>query len=461
MQHTKKDKIRIGSGHGFWGDIFEPGAVIVEKGDVDYMAYDFLGEPTIPLLQQERRRDLAKGYVPAITALIRSIFPTCIKKGIRIVTNAGAANPEACAERIAEVARNEFNISGFKIGIVLDPDVSGRIDELRAKGIKFKNLDTGEEDIGRIRDRIVASYVYLGSELIVEALEQGANIVITGRTTDDAAILGPLVYEFGWKWDDWDLLAKGIAAGHLIECAGCVTGGISCVWKERPEPWNLGYPIVEVGSDGDFIVTKVQGTGGLVDMRTVTEHLVYEVHDPANYIMPEVITDWSNARLEQVGENTVRVSGIRGKPRPSTLKVCFAHTDGFIGEGFTILTLPDALGKARHAAEQIRRKLEMMKLDADEVRYDYIGYNAILGSTVPEEPPPGCEPNEIMLRVAAKCKTYAEAAKIGRVMTWLIGAGPIGNTGQLNTPPPREVLALWPSLIPREEAQGRLVMKEV
>jgi hypothetical protein len=449
-------KVRVGSGHGWWGDLFEPGLEIVKRGNIGYIAYDFLGEPTIPLLQQVQRKDPKKGYVPAISQLVRTTLPEASNKGTRIITNAGAANPDACAGKIIQIAREELQLRKLKVGVVRDPEMHNQIDEFRAKGIKFKNIDTGEEDIHEIRNRIVASYVYLGSELIVEALRQGADVVITGRTTDSAAVLGPLAYEFAWKWDDWDLLASGIAAGHLIECGCCCTGGISNLWEELSEPWNIGYPIIEMSEDGEFIVTKLPGTGGIVNKTTITEHLVYEVHDPSDYLLPEVVVDLSHVKLEEIAEDTIKVTGVRGKPRPDTLKICFAYTDGYIGEGECGFAAPNSMGKAKRAAEMVLKRLEMMKMDAEEVRVDYIGFNSILGPVAPPIPS-GYDPNEIYLRVAAKCRSYDEAAKVPRVMTWLMGAGPIGATGQLNAQGPREVLALWPSLIPREEVTGELV----
>jgi len=452
-------RIRIGSGHGYWGDIFDPGKKIVEEGDVQYIAYDFLGEPTIPILQQLKRKSPDKGYVPAISQLCRTILGTCLDKGIKIVTNAGAANPIKCGERVQEVAKG-MGLKGFKIGVVVNDDIHESLDKYLEQGITFENLDTGEKNIGLIKDKIVGSYVYIGSEPIVEALENGADIVLTPRTTDDAAILAPMIKEFGWGWDQWDLLACGITAAHLIECGGVSTGGVSNLWRDVPEPWNLGYPIADISEKGDFFITKTKGTGGIINKTTITEHLLYEVHDPANYLMPEVVTDFTQIKLEEIGNTRVRVTGSKGKQKPDSLKVGFAYRDGFIGEGETTLTWPDALEKAKRSEEIIRKRFEMVGLKANEIRADYIGYNSVFGA-VAEKLKEGHEPLEVRLRVTAKTDTREEAAKVPREMTWLMGGGPIGSSGQLNAPAPREVLALWPSLIPRELVQPKVIMMEV
>lgn len=332
------------------------------------------------------------------------------------------------------------------------------MEELLDKGVKFTNLDTGDDDLGKVRDRIVGSYVYSGAYGYVEALQQGCDIIISDRATDDAAILAPLVHEFGWKWDEWDKLATGITAGHLIECGAACTGGISSLWKEVPDPWNIGYPIAEVNEKGELFITKVDGTGGLVNQVTLTEHLLYEVHDPGNYLMPEVVTDFTNVQMEQVGKDRVKVWGARGKPAPATLKAGIAYTDGYIGEVESSVTWPDAVAKARRSFEIIKKRFEMVNLKADEVRFDMIGVDSCHWSASPEPDP---EINEVRIRVAAKCADRGEAGKVARECVMLMGTGPIGSTGQLNTPAPREVFALWPTLLAREEVKQNVEIREL
>ncbi|RKJ95112.1 acyclic terpene utilization AtuA family protein [Alicycliphilus denitrificans] len=449
--------IRIGSGSGFWGDNLDPAIEIAKHGNVQYLAYDFLGEPTIPLLQKMQKKNPAQGFVPSIRAVVRGVLPICLEKGIKILTNAGAANPQACADTILATAK-ELGITKLKVGIVTTNDIQQKVEELLDKGVKFTNLDTGDDDLGAVRDRIVGSYVYSGAYGYVEALQQGCDIIISDRATDDAAILAPLVYEFGWKWDEWDKLATGITAGHLIECGAACTGGISSLWKEVPDPWNIGYPIAEVNDKGELFITKVDGTGGLVNQITLTEHLLYEVHDPGNYLMPEVITDFTNVQMEQVGKDRVKVWGAKGKPAPATLKAGIAYTDGYIGEVESSVTWPDAVAKARRSFEIIKKRFEMVNLKADEVRFDMIGVDSCHWSASPEPDP---EINEVRIRVAAKCADRGEAGKVARECVMLMGTGPIGSTGQLNTPAPREVFALWPTLLAREEVKQNVEIREL
>lgn len=449
--------IRIGSGSGFWGDNLDPAIEIAKHGNVQYLAYDFLGEPTIPLLQKMQKKNPAQGFVPSIRAVVRGVLPICLEKGIKILTNAGAANPQACADTILATAR-ELGITKLKVGIVTTNDIQQKVEELLDKGVKFTNLDTGDDDLGAVRERIVGSYVYSGAYGYVEALQQGCDIIISDRATDDAAILAPLVHEFGWKWDEWDKLATGITAGHLIECGAACTGGISGLWKEVPDPWNIGYPIAEVNDKGELFITKVDGTGGLVNQITLTEHLLYEVHDPGNYLMPEVITDFTNVQMEQVGKDRVKVWGAKGKPAPATLKAGIAYTDGYIGEVESSVTWPEAVAKARRSFEIIQKRFEMVNLKADEVRFDMIGVDSCHWSASPEPDP---EINEVRIRVAAKCQERSEAGKVARECVMLMGTGPIGSTGQLNTPAPREVFALWPTLLAREEVQQNVEIREL
>jgi hypothetical protein len=449
--------IRVGSGSGFWGDNLDPAIEIAKHGNVQYLAYDFLGEPTIPLLQKMRQKNPAHGFVPAIRAVVRGVLPICLEKGIKILTNAGAANPQACADTILAAAK-EVGITKLKVGIVTTNDIQKKVEELLDQGVRFTNLDNGDDDLGQVRNRIVGSYVYSGAYGYVEALQQGCDIIISDRATDDAAILAPLVHEFGWKWDDWDKLAVGITAGHLIECGAACSGGITGLWKEVPEPWNIGYPIAEVNEKGELFITKVDGTGGLINQITLTEHLLYEVHDPGNYLMPEVVTDFTHVQMEQVAKDRVKVWGAKGKPAPATLKAGIAYMDGYIGEVESSVTWPDAVAKARRSFEIIKKRFEMVDLKADEVRFDMIGVDSCHWSASPE---PDENINEVRIRVAAKCADRSEAGKVARECVMLMGTGPIGSTGQLNTPAPREVFALWPALIAREHVVQHIEIREL
>lgn len=450
-------KIRIGSGSGFWGDNLDPSVELAKHGDIQYLAYDFLGEPTVPTLQKRRIQNPEQGYVPAIGAIVRKALPVCLEKGIKILTNAGAANPQACAKNIIKIAK-EVGIKKLKVGVVTTNNISEKVAELLQREMKLVNLDTGDADLSKLQDRIVASYVYSGAYGFVEALEKGADIIISDRTTDDAAILAPLVHEFGWKWDDWEKLSVGIMAAHLIECGAVCCGGLSSLWREVPNPWNIGYPIAEVTDSGELTITKIPGTGGLINKITLTEHLLYEVHDPANYIMPEVICDFTKVEMKEIAKDTVKVWGVKGKPRPETLKAGIAYSDGYIAEVECSFSWPDAVEKARRSIEIIKKRFEMVDLKAEDVRFDLIGVDSCFWTKAPE---PCGDVNEVRLRVAAKCADKREAGKVPREGVMLMGSGPAGSTGQLNTPPPREVFALWPTLIPREEVKQNVEIVEV
>lgn len=453
-------KIRLGSGSAFWGDTLEPAIELVEKGDIDYIGFDHLAELTLAILQRIKAKDPTKGYIPDIVPFMKAILPTCARKGIKIITNAGGANPEAAGEVVIAMAR-EMGLRGLKVGVVVGDDIAHRLDEIRAQGVRLKNLDTGEEDIDRISDRIVAANAYIGSESIIEALRQGADVVVTGRNTDNSLYVAPMVYEFGWKWpgDDWERVGAAVIIGHIIECAGCCTGGMSNLWDVSPEPWNIGFPIAEVYENGEAIITKAPGTGGLVNQWTIKEHLVYEVHDPKNYLMADGIGDLTNIGLEEIGKDRVKVTGMTGKPWPDTLKVCIGYDDGWIGEGEITFPWPDALGKARKAEDILRERFKMVNLDTQEMRIDFIGINSIHGPLAPE---PKCdEPNEVRIRVAARTKTRNEAEKVRREVTHLWCMGPVGTTAVISPPPPRPVISLWPTLVPRQMIPTTAIVKEV
>lgn len=451
-------KVRLGAGSAYWGDIFEPALELAEKGNVDYISFDHLAELTMSILQRTKKKDPRKGYIEDIIPIMEKMLPVAMKKGIKLITNAGGANPEAAADEVVKIAQR-LGIRGLKIGVVIGDDILDRLNEMIARGIKLRNLDTGEENVDSIKDRIVAANAYIGADHIITALKAGAHLVITGRASDNALYVGPLMYEFGWEYSDqyWDRIGAATTIGHILECAECCTGGMSNLWAEVPEPWRIGFPIAEVDENGDAIITKVPGSGGLVNQWTIKEHLVYEVHDPANYVMPDSIADFTNLKIEEVGPDAVRITGMRGKRRPDTLKVQIGYRDGFIGEGMVILPWPDAYAKAKRAEEIIRERLKLIGVEPRELRFDYVGVNALHGPLAPE---PACELNEVGLRVAGKCLTYEEADAVRREVTHLWTLAGIGCA--FGSPIPiRPVIALWPTLVPREEVKCKLIMKEV
>ena len=439
--------VNIGSGSAFWGDMLEPALELAERADVKYIGFDHLAELTMALLNRIKLKDPQKGYVPDIVPWMKRLLPIAMPKGIKLITNAGGANPLQAAEEVKKII-SELGLGPAKIGVVFGDDILPHINEIRAKGWKFKNLDTGEEDIDRIEDEIVAANAYIGADLIVNELKEGVDIVITGRVSDNALYVGPLMYEFGWDFSDkyTDLIAAAITVGHIIECAACVTGGMSNMWKVAERPWEVGFPIAEVYENGEAVITKTPGSGGIVNEWTVKEHLIYEVMDPANYIMPDGIADFTSVKIHEEGRNRVRVTNMKGKPRPETLKVCIGYRDGFIGEGWVFFPWPDALEKAKWAERWVRERFKRIGVQFEELRIDYVGINMLHGEVAPVEDK---DYNEIGLRIAAKTKTREEAEAVRREATHLWNTGPLGTSFGVPLKV-RPVIALWPSLVPRE-----------
>jgi hypothetical protein len=437
-----------------WGDALEPALDLARRADIQYMGFDFLAELTMSMLHRIKQRDPSKGYATDIVPWLRALLPITADRGIRIVTNAGGANAGAAAAAAREVAA-QLGIKGLRIAVVEDDPLVERLDEIEREGWTFENMDTGEQGLERIRDRIVAADAYTGADGILQGLGENADVVLTGRASDNAIYVGPIMHELGWKYDDpyWDRIAAAITAGHIIECSCCCTGGMSCQWDKVPEPWNIGYPIAEVAENGDITISKLDGTGGLVNEWTVKEHLVYEVLDPSRYLMPDGIADFTAVTVEEAGADVVRVTGARGDARPDTLKLMIGYEDGWIGEGIVLFPWPDALERARHAERILRGRFELTGVRIDELDISYIGINA-LGGTAELAAPAG-EVNEIGLRVAARTRTREDADAVRRECTHLWTMGPVGTA--FGVPfRPRRVISLWPTLVPRAVVRSRV-----
>ena len=451
-------KVVIGSGSAFWGDMLEPAVEMAERGNVQYIGFDHLAELTMAVLNRMKTKNPDAGYIPDIIPWMKKLLPVTAPKGIKMITNAGGANPRQAAVEVKKVAK-ELELARMKIGVVSGDDILPYIEEIRAQGWKFRNLDTGEEDIDRIKENIVAANVYIGADPIIEVLRDGADLVIAGRVSDNALYVGPLMYEFGWEYSDQyiDRIAAAITIGHIIECSCCVTGGMSNMWKVSERPWEIGFPIAEVYENGEAVITKTPGSGGIVNEWTVKEHLLYEIMDPANYMMPDGIADFTAVRLSEEGRNRVRVSNMKGKKRPDTLKVCIGYRDGFIGEGLIFFPWPDALDKAKYAEKWVRERFRRLNVQFEDLRIDYIGVNMLLGEVAPIEDK---DFNEVGLRIAGKTRTWEEAELVRREATHLWTTGPIGSSFgvPLNV---RPVIALWPSLVPRETVRIQTQIMEV
>ena len=435
--------IRIGSGAGYSGDRIEPALELAEKGDIQYLVFECLGERTVALAQQARMKNPDGGYDPLLEERMRAVLPACAARGIKIVTNMGAANPVAAARKTAEIARS-LGLSSLKIAAVIGDDV--------LEACKHGDLPIMEFEgtIRQLGNRLLSANAYLGAEPMVEALRLGADIVITGRASDPALFLAPMIHAFGWAMDDWNLLGQGTVAGHLLECAGQITGGYFADpgYKDVPDLARLGFPIGEVGADGSLVITKVAGSGGAVTAQTCKEQLLYEVHDPTQYIQPDVVADFSQVRVEEIAKDRVRVSGGRGTPRTGTLKVSVGYVDSFIGEGQISYAGPGALARGRLALEIVRERLKLTGVAASELRFELIGVDFLHGSQVCAH---ASEPYEVRVRVAGRTETLREAVRIGNEVETLYTNGPAAGGGAFKSA--RDVVAVASVLLPRELAK--------
>ncbi|MEP6785946.1 MAG: acyclic terpene utilization AtuA family protein [Sphingomonadales bacterium] len=435
--------LRIGAGSAWWGDRIEPAHDLATHGKLDYLCFETMAEVTLSIAQVRRRRDPAyPGYDSYLDERMAAVLPACLEHGTRIVSNQGWINPEGAAERTVEHLRN-LGASGVKVAAVGGSLITDRILDLADR-----ILENGEP-LANLADSIVSAEVYLGVEGILEALAGGADIVLTGRVADPSLFAAPMIHEFGWDMFDGALMGQALGIGHLMECGTQVTGGYfpDPGYKDVPEPWNLGLPIAEVSRDGSVILTKLPGTGGAVDLRTVKEQMLYEIFDPANYITPDIIVDFSTVRLEQVGSDRVRVSGISGKPRTDTLKVSIGCAEGFVGEDVFFFAGAGAMDRAKLAMQILQERFRMCGLAADEVRIDLLGVNALHG---PATPSGFAEPYEVGLRIAARTASRKEAEKIGREVDGMAVCG-VGMTGKRIPAQERvrEIVGIWSALIPR------------
>jgi hypothetical protein len=436
--------IRIGSGSAWWGDRIEPAEWNAERGDLDYLCFETMAEATVSAAQVRARRDPAfPGYDTYLDDRMSRVLPACLKRGTKIVTNQGWINPPGAAERIVHWLRH-YGARGVKVAAVNGGLITERVLELT------QTILENDRPTSTLADTLVSAEVYLGAEPIVEALKADAQIVVTGRVADPSIFMAPMMYEFGWDPLDHARLGAGNGVGHLMECGAQVTGGYFSDpgFKDVPEPWNLAFPIAEVEADGSAVITKVAGTGGAVNLMTVKEQILYEVHDPSSYITPDVVVDFTTARLEQIAPDRVRVSGISGKPRTSTLKVSIGCTEGYIGEDMFFYAGPGALRRARLAKKVLEERFRIVGLRAEELRIDFLGLNAIHGPATPKNAP---EPYEVAVRVAARTRTKEEAAKVGREVDGMAVSG-IASTGKRvpHQDRTREVIGVWSSLVGRE-----------
>ena len=431
--------IRIGAGAGFSGDRIEPAVELAEQGGLDYLVFECLAERTIALAHLERLRDPGAGYDPLLADRFRAVLPACCARGVKVVTNMGAANPLGAAKAIAEISR-ELGFAGLKVAAVQGDDVLARVLE---GDLAFTDRE------GRVSDlagRIISANAYLGVEPMVEALAAGADVVITGRVGDPALFLAPMIHAFGWRMDDWTRLGQGTVIGHLLECAGQVAGGYFADpgLKDVADLARLGFPFADVDETGEAMIGKVDGSGGQISVRTAREQLLYEVHDPAAYYQPDVVADFTGVTFAQAGPDRVRVLGGAGRPKTDTLKATVGYRDGFIGEGQISYAAAGCVARARLALEIVEARLKLTGVAASELRFDIIGLDAVRRGGARTDGP---EPPEARIRVAGRTESLKEAMRIGQEVESLWLNGPAGGGGA--TKSAREVIAAASVLIDR------------
>jgi hypothetical protein len=455
MIHTSRS-VRVASGQGFWGDRLDAPVEQVRTGPIDYLMMDYLAEVTMSILQKQKSRDPSQGYARDFVPLMEELFPDLLKRGVRVISNAGGVNLDGCRDALLAAARSRATKGSerARIGVVFGDDILGRLEALVSAGHQMRHMDTGRP-LTDILGRVASANAYIGARPIVQALDRGATVVVTGRSTDTALTYGPLMHEFGWAPDQWDKLAAGIVAGHINECGAQASGGNCLIdWETVPDLAGIGYPIIEAYPDGSFVVTKHEGTGGRITPAVIKEQLLYEMGDPSEYITPDAVADFTTIHLEDDGPDRVKVTGVRGRPRTDMLKVSIAYQAGWKAVGTLVYAWPDAVKKARAADRLLRARLDRLGLRFDEVLTEFVGWNATHGDLA--GPPPDDLP-EVQLRVAVRGQEREPVEAFTREIAPLILSGPPSVTGFAGgRPRVQEIMAFWPALIDRTEIERDL-----
>jgi hypothetical protein len=447
-------RVRIGNGCGFWGDNLDAPIQLAEHGRLDYLTLEYLAELTMSILALQKQRDQSAGYASDFIDVLGRLGPILKQQPqLRVITNAGGMNPDGCAEKAKAILAKE-GLGDRRIAVVSGDDLYSRLDEFLTNGHALTNLDTGEA-LSQVRDRVVSANAYLGAQPISEALVRGAKIVITGRVADASLTVGPAMFEHGWQWQDWDRLSAATVAGHIIECGAQATGGLWCNWAEAPDLADVGYPITEIDPNGTLRIGKPPGTGGAVNRETIVEQLLYEVGDPAAYLTPDVVADFTSVALRESGPDVVEISGARGKPATDSYKVSIAYRDGFAASGTLATVGPDAAGKARKAGEMLLGRLQRIGLTFSASNIETIGAGDVVPGVLNLVDVP-----EVMLRVSVRDPSRSAVERFTKEFAPLVTSGPPGITGYTTgRPPVREVFAYWPALIAKSavRAEVRLV----
>jgi hypothetical protein len=454
-----KDFIRIASGQGFWGDLPNAPVNQAKKGPIDYLVMDYLAEVTMSIMQKQRMRNPEWGYARDFVSVVEQVLPEIKNEGIKVISNAGGVNPMACKDEILKVAR-EKGYKDLKVAVVDGDDILDQIDELIQDGHTLNNMDN-DKPISEVKDELLSANVYFGCWPIVEALRTGADVIITGRVTDTGLTLAPMIHEFGWEKDDFDKMAVGTIAGHIIECGAQVSGGNFTDWEKVGDFTEIGFPIIEAYPNGDFYVTKHENTGGLISEMTVKEQLLYEIGDPSEYITPDVIADFTSIQVEETEKNRVKITGIKGHPDTPTYKVSASYNDGFKLSATLVYCWPEALKKAVKGAEILKSRAELLELEFEAFHSEYIGYNGNSEIPVTDE---ALEKDfdEIQLRVSLSGMSKKDLNRFGMEIAPLILTGPSGVTGFAGgRPKASDVVAYWPALLDKTAVKPRVTLYEI
>ncbi|MED2974879.1 DUF1446 domain-containing protein [Fictibacillus sp. B-59209] len=447
--------IRIGAGAGYAGDRIEPAVELMKKGHLDYIIFECLAERTIALAQQEKLKDSDKGYNRLLEYRMDKILPLCAGSHIKVITNMGAANPLSAAKAVKAMAQ-EQGIRNLKIAAVTGDDVYSNIDQY----LDLPVMETGEK-LKEIQTPIISANAYIGMEGIVRALKEDADIVITGRVSDPSLTVGPLMYEFGWELTDYERLGKATAAGHLLECGAQVTGGYFADpgYKEVEDLWNVGFPIAEINEDGDITLTKLDEAGGVVSTSTVKEQLVYEIHDPASYLTPDVIADFSQIEVEETSSDRVFVKGASGKKKSGFYKTSVGYKDGFIVEAEISYGGSGCLNRAKLSEEIIRKRIDHRDIKIQDLTIDFIGVSSLYGESISSLSSENITPSEVRLRIAARSSEEKDALAIGQEVEALYTNGPAGGGGvRVNI---QDIVSIASILIPESDIQIDVEYEEV
>ena len=439
-----KNIIQIGNGQGFWGDSIDAPVNLVKDGPIDYLTLDYLAEVTLSIMQRQKLKNPNAGYARDFIDLVGRILPEITDKGVKVITNAGGVNPQSCRSELIQLAKSSGK--EIKIGVIQGDDIFPTLAELRKKGVSFENMDTGA-DFDSIMDKVYSANVYINSSTISDALDKGSQIVLAGRVSDPGLALGPCIYEFGWKDQDYDLLAAGTLAGHITECGAQCTGGNYSRWQDVPNLANVGYPIIEMQPNGEFCITKHKNSGGLINRETIGEQVLYEMGDPNHYISPDVCVDFTSFRINDLGSNKVSISNVSGLAPTDTYKVSISYFAGYKATGQLTISGPNAYEKGQLTAEIIWKRLKNSGVTFEDTSTEYLGLSSCHGeiNALPSQI------NEVVLRLGVKDSDKNKVNRFGKEIAPVITSGPPGITGfSGGRPKAQEIIAYWPALIPKE-----------